>query len=396
MSATYQSEAGVTQPLKPVQKREVYLDFVRGIAILLALGWHFNGAPTGFIPLDILLFPGRIFGWAGVDIFFVLSGFLIGGLMFKEVAETDRFRPGRFLIRRAFKIWPVLYVYLFLLLISRRYSWNEFLFQNLFHVQNYFVTPIFHLWSLAVEEHFYLFFALLISVLMSARARGLRSLTWILPGILIVCPILRIVALHFSFDQNAVHDQTQFRIDALASGIALAYLFVYHRDKFDYYASKKVALAIAFFCGLAFLGLAWQDKYLIATAGYTVSYLTGGALLLFCYRTGFILRESIPVRVIAWLGIYSYAMYVFQFVLYRVIEAVLKKASLPALPHVGEIFVKYAGAILMAFLITKLIEKPVLALREKLYPSTLERGSRVPVSDVKATEVRTDVTSQLG
>jgi peptidoglycan/LPS O-acetylase OafA/YrhL len=68
-------------------ERSLALDCVRGLAILLAMGWHLNGV-SGILPLDLLLEPGRMVGWVGVDLFFVLSGFLVGGLILRELAET--------------------------------------------------------------------------------------------------------------------------------------------------------------------------------------------------------------------------------------------------------------------------------------------------------------------
>lgn len=135
------------------------LDFARAIAITLALGWHFY-TPSDFVILNLIQLPGHLIGWAGVDLFFVLSGFLIGGLIFREIDQTGEFNARRFLIRRAFKIWPVLYLYVVLLVLTGRYSPIEIVPQTLFHLQNYWVTPASHLWSLAVEEHFYVFFAI--------------------------------------------------------------------------------------------------------------------------------------------------------------------------------------------------------------------------------------------
>src|SRR3954454_11772531 len=78
--------------------RELSLDVVRGLAILLAMGYHINRVDAGPIA-NILLQPGAKIGWAGVDLFFVLSGFLIGGLILKEVNLAGRFDYKRFLIR---------------------------------------------------------------------------------------------------------------------------------------------------------------------------------------------------------------------------------------------------------------------------------------------------------
>src|SRR4051794_36091592 len=92
--------------------RRLDLDVVRGCAILLALGWHFSKHPSGNRFLDLLQWPGRTFGWAGVDLFFVLSGFFVGQLVLREHQRTGRFDGRRFTVRRALKLWPVLYVFL--------------------------------------------------------------------------------------------------------------------------------------------------------------------------------------------------------------------------------------------------------------------------------------------
>lgn len=132
------------------------LDIVRGIAVLLAVGWHINGAKSGDIILDALTWPGRTFGWAGVDLFFVLSGFLVGRLILRECLNTGSFDWPRFFVRRALKLWPTLYAFLFLMLFSGVAA-SDFLWQIGLHVQSYIHTSVAtHLWSLAVEEHFYL------------------------------------------------------------------------------------------------------------------------------------------------------------------------------------------------------------------------------------------------
>ena len=97
---------------KPL-KREIELDFVRGVAILMVIDFH--------SPMGILFYPFRLmgfkhFGWAGVDVFFVLSGFLVGGLLVKEWKVRGRIDSKRFLIRRGFKIWPQYYFFILLML----------------------------------------------------------------------------------------------------------------------------------------------------------------------------------------------------------------------------------------------------------------------------------------
>jgi peptidoglycan/LPS O-acetylase OafA/YrhL len=91
-------------------QREVDLDVVRGVAILLAIGWHLNAST--YTVFDWLLYPGARIGWAGVDLFFVLSGFLVGRMLLKERARFGRVKLSVFYARRIMRLWPVLYVFL--------------------------------------------------------------------------------------------------------------------------------------------------------------------------------------------------------------------------------------------------------------------------------------------
>src|SRR5690242_15756489 len=93
------------------KSRSLQLDFLRGIAILLVL---FSHAPIGSRSGIFTHLTGAMvrFGWTGVDLFFVLSGFLVGGLIFAELRKGARFDAKRFLIRRGFKIWPAYAIFI--------------------------------------------------------------------------------------------------------------------------------------------------------------------------------------------------------------------------------------------------------------------------------------------
>src|SRR3954451_21567996 len=154
----------------PTPARRLDLDVVRGVAIVLALGWHFSPTRSGNAVLDALQFPGHQFGWAGVDLFFVLSGFLMGQLVLRERARTGGFDGRRFTARRVLRLWPVLYVFLAVQAVFDDEPPGSYLWQNALHVQNFAGTSLPHAWSLAVEEHFYLALAILVPVF--ARRRG--------------------------------------------------------------------------------------------------------------------------------------------------------------------------------------------------------------------------------
>src|SRR3954464_15895660 len=110
--------------------RRLDLDVVRGLAIVLALGWHFSRERSGNAVLDALTWPGHSFGWAGVDLFFVLSGFLLGRLVLTEQARTGRFDGRRFTARRVLKLWPVLYVFLGVQALGGPEPWTSYLWQR--------------------------------------------------------------------------------------------------------------------------------------------------------------------------------------------------------------------------------------------------------------------------
>src|SRR5688572_1880780 len=113
----------------------------------------------------------------GVDIFFVLSGFLVSGLFFKDLAQRGTVSPGHFLIRRAFKIYPAFWLLILVTAIFHFCTLGQVslkaLFAELFFYQNYVTGLWLHTWTLAIEEHFYLILAGIFYVLKrSAGGKG--------------------------------------------------------------------------------------------------------------------------------------------------------------------------------------------------------------------------------
>lgn len=161
------------------------------------------------------------FGGIGVDLFFVLSGYLISGLLFSEYKRTGRISISRFLIRRGFKIYPGYFamVLAFLPVTFHWVTWADLTFMG-----SYF--PIFwgHGWSLSVEEHFY--FALPVVLVLSLRffrSRNFGWIPWAMPALALICLFLRYrFALGHSVMNGVV--QTHLRIDSLFAGVTLGWL----------------------------------------------------------------------------------------------------------------------------------------------------------------------------
>lgn len=217
------------------------LDGLRGIAILSVVLMHYFYNPDPRLTGTVHQIQ-RIFalGWTGVDLFFVLSGFLIGGILMDQRDSPSYFKT--FYLRRAFRILPIYYLWicLFILIIlvggpflrSHTHSgilpalnldiYRHFLFlQNLWDV-DYTTLAIWWfspLWSLAIEEQFYLIAPLLVRYLPQ------RLLPPVLGAVVVVAPILRIlVRLHSGTDVNwPAYRLMPCRADSLAIGILLAW-----------------------------------------------------------------------------------------------------------------------------------------------------------------------------
>lgn len=225
------------------KRRVPELDGLRGLAILLVLVFHYvsqeGAAARGSLPALLQRFV--IMGWTGVDLFFVLSGFLIGGILMDARESPTYFKT--FYVRRFFRIIPIYYVWILLYLaligiagaqVTRlsnsgiRPPINFGIYGHFLFLQNIVVYSFSgiagawfgHLWSLAIEEQFYLVAPLLV------RFASPRLLKRILAGVILGAPLFRIFllwGLHVPASSVAVLMPS--RADALAVGMLAAALY---------------------------------------------------------------------------------------------------------------------------------------------------------------------------
>jgi peptidoglycan/LPS O-acetylase OafA/YrhL len=367
MPALTHSSPDVIDSSRTREGRRLDLDVVRGLAIVLALGWHFSGEQSGNVVIDALTWPGHLFGWAGVDLFFVLSGFLLGRLVLTEQARTGRFDGRRFTARRLLKLWPVLYAFLAVQALAGPEPWSSYLWQNALHVQNYAGTSLTHLWSLAVEEHFYLGLAVLFPLF--ARRRGSpRLLAAILVGILVAALMLRIWAATHGVSDVRLQWRTHFRVDSIAAGVLLALVHVHWPQQFDRLRGRRRLLLGVLAAGIVCLMTVGKMGAVGSTIGFTVAYLTAASLLLLLYRAAWIPRARWLTAPMALLGRYSYGIYI-----WHVFAAAMALDLLPGWDPesatAGAQVIKYGAAIVVGVLATVMVEKPALRLRDRLLPA---------------------------
>ena len=353
----------------PTQRNQS-LDVLRCAAILLVLGRHF--------PYYWLW--GRI-GWIGVDLFFVLSGFLISGLLFQDYKDHGRIDWKRFLIRRGFKIYPPFYVFLAAMAVffvaARPAFLGRWMFTTVVFAQNYFQNDLpgvmGHTWSLAVEEHFYILLPALLILLIAIR-RSADPFGAILPifvGLSLVCLSLRCLTL----PTGELAEMTHMRMDSLFCGVTLGYLFHFRSHWFQK-LTGHYALALAFlFCLPA--ALLDTTSRAMQTIGLTGLFLGFAFLVAWSLdRAPKNMIFSAVYRGAARIGFYSYSIYLWH----TAARGLIWHAHVPA---VLLFWIYIAVAIALGIVMARLIEVPSLTLRQKWFPTT-SRGALVEGDDAKA------------
>jgi peptidoglycan/LPS O-acetylase OafA/YrhL len=351
------------------------LDAMRGAAVLMVLGAHFNlTAPLSTAPwLNDVLLQWQASGWSGVDLFFVLSGFLISSLLFREHAAHGRVRVGRFLLRRGFKIYPsfwvmVLFTVCAMLATAHPVKPTELLSELLF-VQNYGPSLYNYTWSLAVEEHFYLLLVALI-VWLGRRdhdARGvLRVALFTLPGVLLA----RCISVWVWPEWYHTHvNYTHLRLDGLASGVALGYLSVFHGDALEHWVRRWrwVLLASTALLCVSLAGVPQNSPWLF-TVGLSMLYLGAGSLLLLARYSPFSVVPHGLVGPLAWVGANSYAIYLWHVPVRQWGGGLLASLTGQDTPTVGGLLLYVLGAVCFGAFMTRMVERPPLAWRDRHIP----------------------------
>ena len=254
------------------------------------------------------------YGWIGVDLFFILSGFLVSGLLFSEYKKFGSVKPGQFILRRGFKIYPHFYLFLGLGLLAEGIYRQVFdepkleintrkIIGELFFVQNYVGRIWSQTWSLAVEEHFYL--GLAGTFLAFSRFRKFLHAGFFIPAVLLLLLFVlgeRMIIADINMKKAGVYF-THLRIDSLAFGVLLAYFHAFYREKIAGIVQSYQYLFLAF---TAFtLLIAYKNNlspdfpkhdYFTITIGLTLLYLGFGSLLaVFIYTPHYQNLKKVPL-----------------------------------------------------------------------------------------------------
>jgi len=369
--------------------RLVGLDVLRFAAASIVLVGHTNNfgntgkvffETPGFIGQILLVLAGG--GWVAVDVFFVLSGFLVSGLLFREVAQTGTLSISRFLIRRGFKIYPAFWVMIAFTVVAILWKGGSVsildLCGELFYFQNYGPSLQFHTWSLAVEEHFYFLLAgwFLILKIRAGPNQPVRfeGIPNVFLTVAVLCLTSRFVAwwvLDFSYQNHHwfVHADHAL-LDSLFFGVFLSY---YWHNCWDDGAKQRVIslrlpLAFAGLCLLLPGLLSVMDIQWFNIFGFILIYLGAGCLLLSSLSLDYI-RCPAFVKWLACLGKYSYSVYLWHLVVGNYFFPMVETRLDNRLGWTLDALIYFVLCWLVGILLACIIEFPALRLRDRWFPS---------------------------
>ena len=346
--------------------RNRWLDALRGVAIGQVIVWHLVAplAMKRVPPLGALL----TLTWTGVDLFFVLSGFLIGGILLQNRGAENYFTV--FYARRMLRILPLYFVALavYFSAFPEPFAWYYVpLLQNFAWAAKDVTGPgAFALtWSLAVEEQFYLCLPLVVMLTPP------RVLPRVLIALAAIAPLVRI-ACHAAGATHAAYMLLPARMDSLLIGVLIAWL----RQQGSLERFQRPALIALLPLGLCYVWLgvlqATHHDVIVGTIGYTLIALFYGCLLLLvATRSGPLPRWLAPL---AWLGLGAYSLYLFH-------EMIGRAAFAHFGPGPAAIATIAVALIAVALLCWHTIEQPLISYGHRRFRYRRASGALAPADD---------------
>ncbi len=339
------------------------LDALRAIAALMVLMVHYLQVKNVFS-----------YGGNGVQIFFVISGFLITGILLSQKNNSNYSRAkliGNFIVKRALRLFPVYYLFL-LLLVGLQYGgglwlcdkgelWHYFTYtQNyLFVIKGGQSSLLFHTWSLAVEEQFYLIWPMVI-FLIPRRAELPVLLTIFFFGIL-----SKIYFIDFFTCPGTVKGITFIHFDTLAAGALLAYCIHYQKAKFLIFMERfsDLLFGIGFFASITLTICGINDSFFLP---FSLTVMASALVFICGYKNSSMLDPILNLGILTKLGKISYGLYLFHKPVPFLFNYAYGKTGLAPINNWVLLLLIYLSiAILIATLSYRFFEKPILRLKEK-------------------------------
>jgi peptidoglycan/LPS O-acetylase OafA/YrhL len=365
------------------------LDHLRALAVIIVVLFHYGifAHPPGLSDVGA-------FGWTGVDLFFVLSGFLIGGQLFSKLAKEEPISYGEFYFKRSLRIIPA---YLFVVALYFAFPgfkerselpplWRFLTFTQNLGLDIKLRGAFSHAWSLCIEEQFYLFLPLFIIGLAAMKAH--KKAVWLLPALFVFGFAARLASWYFLVAPKEgtagfgiayyryIYYPTYTRLDGLLAGLALA--AIYHFQPAGWQRITRHGNKILGISLLLLAGLWWanQNEYQYAFSGAIFGYpllsLAYGLLVLAALSPSCILYRY-SSRFTSLIATLSYSIYLTHKQLIHLTQDVLGKYGIDKDSYTA-FWIAIGISFLGGWLLHRLIEKPFLRLRDRLLARSKKRA----------------------
>lgn len=346
----------------------VGLDGLRALSVLAVMVGHF-----GF---------GKIVpGGLGVTVFFFISGFLITTLMLREVRATGGVAIGRFYLRRLLRLQPELWAFLLIsALVGSLFAQPTRLIDALgavFYFSNYIFAGVIgqndaealrwpQLWSLAIEEHYYLTYPLIFSLLIVTPKRLMMLIT----GVLVAALAARIAYHQMGVSENYIYAATETRIDSIAYGCFAALAFWHLPARLMAIIARigvgNLVLAVVLLGG----SLVIRQPGFRDTLRYSVQGLAICSLFAFLFVTpaGTEVARWLDCAPLKWMGRMSYGAYLWHIEIAGFVERStgMSPPNTPSLQSAASCVLLSTLTFAVAWLSFSLFQRPLLALRHRL------------------------------
>ena len=361
------------------EKNRVYgLDILRALAVLFVVLGH--GSKLLFPKINRLTFYVE---FDGVAIFFVLSGFLIGGILIKVLEKEDASHKTlfNFWVRRWFRTLPNYFLVLLVLLIlsylfidgfAPLAGYKYFLFtQNLYSPHPAWFPEA---WSLSIEEWFYLLIPVIVFGLVGiCKVIANKAILWTSIFILVLMTLIRVyryveIPVDKFEDWDAIfRRQVLTRLDSLMFGLIGAYIFYYHKQIWVKYKNQLFILGIFLFLLMKYLDRYYMEVYGLYQCVFSFTLASFATLILLPFLSEMRSGKGLLYKSFTYISLISYSMYLLHFSLIQ--KWIIDNLDFAGLPDYVRIATKYllywALTILISILMFKYFERPIMKLREK-------------------------------
>ncbi|MEO5943126.1 MAG: acyltransferase [Ferruginibacter sp.] len=367
-------------------KRIKQIDGFRAIAILLVIAFHYidNQVVELNSKISVIIYKLASFGWIGVDLFFVLSGFLIGSILLINKTSPNLFKT--FFIRRFLRIVPNYYllIILFVIILALPYFKEDNfiggsnvipLWSYVVLVHNLYMATMHTMgnevmsvtWSIGIEEQFYILFPFIIVFVKDK----------LLPYLLVFIILLAIVFRSFCNHWIPAYVLLPCRMDAISFGILVAWLNINYNISLivkKYYLAILTCIAIVigacFFLYLKYQGMGITRNSLFA-------FVFSCLIIIALGKPNSYYSKILSNRLFAWIGKISYSLYLFHYLIIGIVNNIGGRFfnTHEINTRIGLAIASFFLSLLFSWIVYTFLEKPTVALGKRFnYTSKLKNS----------------------